>query len=166
MGYSSDPPPQSGNSSLALSINTSYSSSPVKPQPVVPNIFLSDVDKDGATLNQHSTRPSTAESSASQTILVQVTNCQDLVLPHLLGSTDPFVVTYVFWNGEKIGETETIWFGSAHPSWKNAVRNTFRYSGLPITHVAMHMCWSTTFMKYNFRAFFCSIPVFGPGFAY
>eukprot|EP00622_Pseudochattonella_farcimen_P001563 FR736292.1.p1 GENE.FR736292.1~~FR736292.1.p1 ORF type:complete len:293 (+),score=19.40 FR736292.1:2-880(+) len=126
MGYSSDAPPQSGNSSLALSTNTSLSNSPVKHQPAVPNIFNSDVDEDGATMSQHSIRPPTAESSASQTILVQVTNCQDLVVPHLLGSTDPFVVTYVFWNGEKIGETETIWFGTAHPSWKNAVRNTFR----------------------------------------
>ena len=149
MGYSSDAPPQSGNSSLALSTNTSLSNSPVKHQPAVPNIFNSDVDEDGATMSQHSIRPSTAESSASQTILVQLTNCQDLVVPHLLGSTDPFVVTYVFWNGEKIGETETIWFGTAHPSWKNAVRNTFRYSGLPITRSDAYVPWSAELMNYN-----------------
>jgi inositol 1,4,5-triphosphate receptor type 3 len=78
-----------------------------------------------------STKPAQAPVS-SQAVLVQVVDAMDLVKPHLLGSTDPFVSVSLFWNGSKVGDSETIWFGTEHPQWKNEARNTFT---IPITSV-------------------------------
>ena len=103
-------------------------SSPMKSQSMPAQInLMSQVNESPAeqpATNHSSMRQS--ELDASQTIIVCITNCQDLVLPHLLGSADPFVVANVFWNGVKVGETETIWYGTAHPAWKNVGRNTFK----------------------------------------
>ena len=68
----------------------------------------------------------------SQAVLVQVVDALDLVKPHLLGSTDPFVSVSILWNGSKVGDSETIWFGTENPQWKNEVRNTFT---IPISGV-------------------------------
>lgn len=71
-------------------------------------------------------------SDPKQAFVVQVIDARDLVLPHLLGSTDPFVCVSLFWNGSKVGSSETIWFGNTSPEWKNVQRNTFL---IPISSV-------------------------------
>ena len=73
-----------------------------------------------------------APPDSKQAVFVQVVDAMNLVKPHLLGSTDPFVSVSIFWNGSKVGDSETIWFGSEHPQWKNDARNTFT---IPISGV-------------------------------
>jgi len=67
-----------------------------------------------------------AAKRGGRVLTVQVQDARHLVQPHLLGHTDPFVTVFVFWNGSKVGQAETIWFGSENPSWKNEELNTFR----------------------------------------
>ena len=73
-----------------------------------------------------------APPDSKQAVFVQVVDAMNLVKPHLLGSSDPFVSVSIFWNGSKVGDSETIWFGSEHPQWKNDARNTFH---IPISGV-------------------------------
>ena len=73
-----------------------------------------------------------APPDSKQAVFVQVVDAMNLVKPHLLGSSDPFVSVSIFWNGSKVGDSETIWFGSEHPQWKNDARNTFT---IPISGV-------------------------------
>ena len=101
-------------------------SSPMKAQSMPSINLMSQVNESPAEQPATNSSRRQSELDASQTITVCVTNCQDLVVPHLLGSADPFVVANVFWNGVKVGETETIWYGTAHPAWKNVGRNTFK----------------------------------------
>jgi len=101
-------------------------SSPMKAQPMPSINLMSQVNESPAEQPATNSSRRQSELDASQTITVCVTNCQDLVVPHLLGSADPFVVANVFWNGVKVGETETIWYGTPHPAWKNVGRNTFK----------------------------------------
>ncbi|GMI25463.1 hypothetical protein TrRE_jg11506 [Triparma retinervis] len=55
---------------------------------------------------------------------VAVLGAQDLAAPHLFGTADPFIVGQVFWNEEKVGETDTIWLSST-PKWENSKTNSF-----------------------------------------
>jgi len=55
---------------------------------------------------------------------VAVLGAQDLAPAHLFGTSDPFVVAQVFWNDEKVGETDTIWM-TQNPKWEQA-NNSFQ----------------------------------------
>ena len=56
---------------------------------------------------------------------VAVLGAQDLAPAHLFGTSDPFVVAQVFWNDEKVGETDTIWM-SQNPKWENSPNSSFQ----------------------------------------
>jgi hypothetical protein len=56
---------------------------------------------------------------------VAVLGASDLAPPHLFGTSDPFIVAQVFWNDEKVGETDTIWM-SENPKWENNRTNSFQ----------------------------------------
>ncbi|GMI18313.1 hypothetical protein TrLO_g8656, partial [Triparma laevis f. longispina] len=56
---------------------------------------------------------------------VAVLGASDLAAPHLFGTSDPFIVAQVFWNDDKVGETDTIWM-SQTPKWENTKTNSFQ----------------------------------------
>jgi len=56
---------------------------------------------------------------------VAVLGAQDLAAPHLFGTSDPFIVAQVFWNDEKVGETDTVWM-TQQPKWENTKTNSFQ----------------------------------------
>jgi len=80
-------------------------------------------------------RPSSRDDNKRATMLmapppgsryakIAILGATELAAPHLFGTSDPFIVGQVYWNDEKVGETDTIWL-SQTPKWENSKANAF-----------------------------------------
>lgn len=56
---------------------------------------------------------------------VNIHDAKDLVPPHLLGNSDPFAIVHVYWNDEKVGESETTHLFTTSPKWPSTTANSF-----------------------------------------